>query len=313
MYDILDHGWMIRDRARTDAYAEAIRRVVAPGDVVLDLGAGTGLFSMLACQAGARRVFAVETSAYIEVARELARVNGFDDRIECIQGDSTEVVLDERADVAIFDIHGVLPLYGESLRVIIDARERHLRPGGTMLPAEETLFAALLESPATYATHVEPWSSGAYGLDLRAAKRLASSESRKVYPQPDEIVSDRQAWATLVYGTLSSTDVEGTALLRARRDATAHGFTVSFDARIADGVMLSNAHDAPRTIFGSVFFPFEEPVSLRAGEAIELRLAARLVAAGDYIWRWNSTLVRGDEHVPLFRQSSFFAYPQPRL
>ncbi|HEX8154610.1 MAG TPA: class I SAM-dependent methyltransferase [Thermoanaerobaculia bacterium] len=309
MYDIVDHGWMIRDRVRSDAYAAAIRRTVRPGDVVLDLGAGTGIFALLACQAGARRVFAVETSAYLEVARELAAANGFADRIECIQADSTAIELAERADVIVFDIRGVLPLFGTALRVIVDARDRHLRPGGTMLPRRETLFVALVESPDTYARHAEPWTSGAYGLELGSVRRMATSETRKVYCDSRDVISEVAAWTTLDYATLTSTDANGTVSLAAQRGGTAHGCIVWFDAELAEGIVLSNSPHAPRTLYGSVFFPFEQPVAVRAGEAIEVDLAAKLVNDDDYVWRWNTTLVRGGERVPLFRQSSFFAYP----
>ena len=56
MYTVDSFGRMIADPARSTAYAEALRRCVRPGDVVVDLGAGTGAFSLLACRLGAGRV-----------------------------------------------------------------------------------------------------------------------------------------------------------------------------------------------------------------------------------------------------------------
>src|SRR5258708_38229333 len=54
------HEPMLLDKIRCDAYREAIQRTVKPGDVVVDLGAGTGLLSVFALHAGARHVDAIE-------------------------------------------------------------------------------------------------------------------------------------------------------------------------------------------------------------------------------------------------------------
>ena len=76
---------MLRDHVRNEAYQQAIQRVVKPGDVVLDIGAGTGILSIFAAQAGARRVFAVERTEIATVARTMIERNGLADRIEVIQ------------------------------------------------------------------------------------------------------------------------------------------------------------------------------------------------------------------------------------
>ncbi len=64
-YDIYAFGGMIRDRVRTDAYAEALRRSVGPNSVVLDLGTGVGIWALLACRFGARKVYAVDPNDVI--------------------------------------------------------------------------------------------------------------------------------------------------------------------------------------------------------------------------------------------------------
>ena len=73
---------MMADRVRMNAYGEALRRAVQPGSIVVDLGAGPGIMSCLAVQLGAARVYAIDPSETLEVARAIARANGFESRIE---------------------------------------------------------------------------------------------------------------------------------------------------------------------------------------------------------------------------------------
>ena len=110
-YTIRGHGAMLSDRVRMHAYAAALEAAVRPGSVVLDVGTGTGIFALLACRLGARRVYAVEPGDSIHLARAAARDAGYADRVEFIQGISTEVDLPERADVMVSDLRGLLPLF----------------------------------------------------------------------------------------------------------------------------------------------------------------------------------------------------------
>src|SRR2546425_4280598 len=72
------HEPMLLDKIRCDAYREAIQRTVKPGDVVVDLGTGTGLLSFFALQAGARHVYAIEMTGIADAAAELIEANGFE-------------------------------------------------------------------------------------------------------------------------------------------------------------------------------------------------------------------------------------------
>jgi predicted RNA methylase len=99
---------MMSDDVRMQAFHTAIKRLIKPGDVVIDLGAGTGILSIWALQAGAKKVYAIEQTGAIELAREIAHVNGYADRIEFIQDNSMNVSLPQRADAIISETLVVL-------------------------------------------------------------------------------------------------------------------------------------------------------------------------------------------------------------
>ena len=67
------------------AFAIAIASTVRPGDVVVDLGCGTGILGLLACRAGASRVYAIDSAAW-QRRRALASANGLTDRITIVNG-----------------------------------------------------------------------------------------------------------------------------------------------------------------------------------------------------------------------------------
>src|SRR5690349_9590517 len=105
---------MIADTTRVRAYARALDAKITSESVVLDIGTGPGFLALLACRAGAARVYAVEPEDVIQVAREVASANGLADRIRFIQARMTDVNLPEPVDGIVADLRGPLPLFGSS-------------------------------------------------------------------------------------------------------------------------------------------------------------------------------------------------------
>lgn len=89
------HEEMLKDRVRTEAYMNAIynNEHLFRNKVVLDVGCGTGILSMFAAKAGARRVIGIDCAAIIHQAREIVEANGLSDVVTLVQGRVEEVVL----------------------------------------------------------------------------------------------------------------------------------------------------------------------------------------------------------------------------
>jgi protein arginine N-methyltransferase 1 len=309
MYSVAQFGEMMADKVRMDAYAQALRDCVRADSVVLDIGTGTGIFALLACKLGARRVFAVEPSDAIQVARELAAANGCAGRIEFFQALSTRVALPERASVIVSDLRGVLPLHGGHLDAIADARRRHLAPGGVLLPRGDSLWAALVQSEREYRRVNVPWTEGVEGIEMRSVSSLVANQWWRAEVAPQALVSAPACWARIDYASVDSADVQGEATLVAAQSGTTHGFCMWFDAQLSDGVRYSNAPGAGELVYGRAFFPWLRPVRLEVGDQVRLRVQARF-AGGDYLWTWNTTFRDGAGAVRAdFRQSTFLGSP----
>ena len=286
-----------------DAYAAALRRVVTADSVVMDLGCGPGVFALLACKLGARRVYAVEPENIVSLARDAARANGFSDRVEFFEKISTEITLPEPATIIISDLRGVLPWFEQHIPSIIDARDRLLARGGVLIPQRDILWAAVVEAPEQYEELVSPWKHQ-FDLDLSVATRLVTNTWRKSRIKPEQLLTDPVCWTRLDYYEVNSPDMRAEISWQAARKGIGHGVAVWFDSELAEGIRFSNHPAAPEMIYGIGFFPFLEPVELTEGEHVTVRVAADLVDDG-YVWRWD-TEVPGKAS---FTQSTFFGVP----
>ncbi len=82
---------------------------VKPGDIVIDVGCGTGVLGIIAAKLGASKVYGVDASPdVVEVATANARAHGVADRMEFFQGDLFSPLGDDiTADVIIGDVSGI--------------------------------------------------------------------------------------------------------------------------------------------------------------------------------------------------------------
>lgn len=311
MYSIKDYGSMIADDVRADAYLKAIRQAVKPGSVVLDIGTGTGFFALLACRFGARKVYAVDSSDIIEVARELAARNHCAGSIEFIQAMSTDISLPEQADVIVSDMRGVLPFFQNHLPAIVDARRRLLAPGGVLIPRFDSLWLSCVEAPDLHRCITTPWSDNRYGLDMRVAGDLQSNQWRKVIVKPEQMMTRPECFGGIDYATVVNPNFDSDVHVTTTRSGTGHGLCIWFDAALAEGVHFSNSPEKPSLIYGHGFFPWPEPVMLNAGDTITVALKSNLIG-NEYLWTWE-THISGkstwDTADIRFKQSEFFGAP----
>lgn len=101
--DVGTHELMLKDAPRMNAYCAAIEanKDFIRGRVVLDVGAGTGVLSLLAARAGAARVYAVEASGIVVELQKIVSQNGFGDVITVLHGRAEDVELPEQVDVCV--------------------------------------------------------------------------------------------------------------------------------------------------------------------------------------------------------------------
>ncbi|XP_030625284.1 LOW QUALITY PROTEIN: protein arginine N-methyltransferase 7 [Chanos chanos] len=150
---------MLHDKDRNEKYClgirAAVKRVKARGEraVVLDIGTGTGLLSMMAVTAGADYCYAVEVfKPMAEAASCIVKKNGFADKIKVINKHSTEVTvgpdgdMETRANILVTELFDT-ELIGEGALPSYEHAHMHLvQAGCEAVPHRATVYAQLVES-----------------------------------------------------------------------------------------------------------------------------------------------------------------------
>jgi len=304
------HHWLLADAGRTRAYQNAISQIVGKNDVVLDIGSGTGILSFFACLAGARKVYAVETSDALQLARELSAHNGFDDKVEFLHDLSQNIQLPEPVDVIVSDTGASFGLQGRMLGALLDAKERFLKPGGKIIPHSLQLFVAPIELKDE--RNLEIWNKDRYGLDLSSIRRFAANTNYQLRVGPGDVLAPSALLTTIDFEEVSSPYVAGETLSVAARDGVMHGLAAWIVLELAPGVAFTNSPLGPTVDWTHSFFPIEKPVALRAGD----RVRAKIQTNNGDVWRWQIEIEDGspgDERSPAikarFDQSTLWNFP----
>jgi len=139
------HLRMLNDSTRTFAFQKAIRDTVTKDDIVLDIGTGNGILAATAALCGAKKVYAVERTEFIEVARAVFKANGLEDKITLIKGDSTKIELPEKATVLVSEIIGNDAFDEGILSTYSDAKKRLLTANAKLIPSNIQVFVIPME------------------------------------------------------------------------------------------------------------------------------------------------------------------------
>ncbi|KAG2496476.1 hypothetical protein HYH03_005302 [Edaphochlamys debaryana] len=224
------HQPMLQDRVLTAAWREALAPGSLEGKVVLDVGCGLGLLSMLAAKAGAAKVIAVDGSAgSIEAARRIVKANGLAGKIELVHGaieslDQLPGVAPGEVDVVLSNWMGPGLLAGGMANGLAVAVERWLRPGGMVLPDRVSLWAAGLEDRDALQDAKESWSRVG-GLDMSAAlAQVIKHPRRDVLTRKTQLLTAPQRlaeWRTRELTPASVLGPDGEAYARCPLSLTA--------------------------------------------------------------------------------------------
>jgi protein arginine N-methyltransferase 1 len=300
--DLEFHAFCLTDTGtRLDQFRAAIAARVKPGATVVDLGAGSGILSFLACRAGARRVYAIEAGGSIEYGRLLAARNGFQDRIEFIGRPATQVVLPERVDVIVGDIHDTFGLQASGVSTVIDARQRFLEADGVLIPSAIQLMAVPVDAPDLYRRTVDVWQQQIQDVDVSPLRAWAANRPAAARFERHNLLGDPAPLARIDLARAESPYVGGSTRVRVKKRGILHGVCGCFVSTLADGIVMGNVPgESGTTNFAQAFFPLESPVDVMLDDVISIRIETRDCLAA----RWQVDVSRAGVSLICFDHST---------
>lgn len=276
------HARMLNDRERTDCFIRAISQNIKAGDVVVDIGTGTGVLAMAAARAGAEHVYAIEAGEMAGLAEKLIAENGYSGRITVIRDWSSHVRLDRKADVIVSEIVGNDPLDEGILEVLHDARGRFLKQDGRMIPATIRIYCLPVKVPGRLLSEntfsksaVAKWSEW-YGFSFGTTSASPIFQGQAFAALPQRMRSWQSYAEPVLLAELDLSKVKDTVLDRAAlgkivRSGTFNAVQVFFELVVSETETLTTdpAKAQNSNHWKNLVWLLDSPVEVEEGGLVE--------------------------------------------
>ncbi|HYE52993.1 MAG TPA: tetratricopeptide repeat protein [Azospirillaceae bacterium] len=268
------HIPMINDQERNDAYEAALLRAVKPGDLVLEVGTGSGLVAMMAARAGASKVVTCEMhKPLVEVARETVALNGYSDRVTVVDKKSTDLKVGEdlpaKADVFVSELINVGMLAPDMLAILQHARRNLVKPDARIIPAAATVYAQLIQADELRRVSPVRTISG-FDMSRFDQFRTPGYSVIDLATDPHRMLSDPfPAWYFDFRAPMADSDLK-TMTVTANAAGLVHGVAFWFDLHMDEEVTYSSKSAARTNHWKQAVYFFAQDLKVQKGQPVML-------------------------------------------
>lgn len=246
------------DEERVDAFSKAIAGAVDSGSVVLELGTGSAVLSLVAARSGARKVYTIEIDPYVaKEARRVISVNGYEGTVEVLVGDATEYDFSgiEMPDVVISEMLTTGMVDEQQAGAINNLLSQGIISRSTVvIPSSLKTTAQLVDCDFSM-----------YGFEFPIVKHLW-----KQYKNNPSLrkLSDRHHLSTVEFSSPIHEQFDTVAPFRVHTPGRANGMLIESTA------IFKGAGTCTDTVafLAPVIVPIE-PLKLLAGETVSMKIS----------------------------------------
>ena len=318
-YENLDvHRLMLNDRPRTESYRQAILQNTAlfQGKIVMDVGSGTGILSLFAAQASAKKVYSIEASNVSLIARDIVKQNNLQDVIEVFSCPVEDFILpnSEKVDVLISEWMGFYLLHESMLDSVILARSKFLKESGCMFPSVATIYASPSNLHGFYEQEIAFWDN-VYGYDFSVVKHLVL-KSKQQSPQILSVNSGELVAEAVVVKRFNLIDVtledvkkfQSKFFVSSIEKNICRGIVLWFECKFPrsevqlkpeDELILSTAPSNPVTHWKQTVIVLPTEISLEAGDVIGFDIKLSQSAANHRHYNIEVDVLPADQEHPV--------------
>jgi protein arginine N-methyltransferase 1 len=278
------HIAMLDDHTRTRAFLAAIREVVTPDDIVVDIGTGTGVLAVAAAQAGAKHVYAVEATSMADIAMQVFEANHVANRVTIVRGWSTHIDLPQRATVLVSEMIGNDPLDENLIAITRDAVQRLLQPGARLIPSRIRIYGLPVTIPPDRVDRVllsdamvTRWQAW-YGINFNLLAETSEPENARFGIRPHKTqewprLSEPVLLADLDLHDLADPVFDHTLTTQATHSGLLNGVMLYPDVQLSQGQVLSRHPDAVdiSNHWQNIIWALHTPFPVQAGDSFSIR------------------------------------------
>lgn len=291
------HRNMLADRVRNEAFVQALKKIIKPGEsTVADLGSGTGFLAFVANQLGAKQCYLYEYSGAIKLSQKIAQKNHIR-RCHFIHGHSAQVENPVPVDVIISETLGNYAYEEHIIENLQDAK-RFLKPNGIMIPAGINQFVAPVINKRFW-DELCVWDDVGYGLDLSLAKAMSLNNLYVRTFSAADLLWPEQAkcWDKVDFSRTNASVRKGKAHWTVSDDCSVYGFALWWTCTLVPGITLSTNPLSPGTHWEQLYLPVQEPLSVAPGDILEIDIHSDSRYEVGVNVRWNINVHRDKQEL----------------